>query len=376
MERNQFWVLIGIFVAFAVAMGALSDKSGGKRIRGLSARFADIENTGMVAGMDARMGRIEGSNAQPVSATIEHADEIKPIKAEAKVKDAKKIAKTDAAKEAAAKKKKSKKKKVTKGGMPESVPAPSTSSDDEDYESDFDTAQTETDEQVETYVAPQAVAAKTDKEKEIEGIPTTEKEWEALILGQPNKKNVEKLVKYYLTKVVKEDVFYSIIEKMLKDSRSQMQDLAVQALAATPSSKSFATLVTVAYEGTADASVKTNAQRYLLNYSRANHLPALRAALQNPASTSTTQLEALRLLNIALQGPSTAPQTPGSTGSPTVQPTALNPAILLSFREVLTQLQETATNGQVKQEAASTLNVVNTALQNDPSQSTPTVANM
>jgi hypothetical protein len=191
----------------------------------------------------------------------------------------------------------------------------------------------------------------------LEEIPATQSEWEALLLKNPDFKATEKFVKYYRSNVVNEAVFYSVVEKMLKDSRQQMQQLGVYSLGATPSVKSFDELSIYASNEntTAAAQSKTTAQQFITGY--ANYLRLLGAVLQSSSSSQIAQINALHVIRTVTDKasqPASADPTQsgvGTSGVATVPKAQISQ--LVSLIPVLRMLSESGVSEEIKSEAAS-----------------------
>src|SRR6185369_1700228 len=72
----------------------------------------------------------------------------------------------------------------------------------------------------------------------------TEAEWENILIKTPSKKDTDMFVQQYKQHLVTDDVFYSVVGKMLKNSNLEAQKQGIYALGQTDSVKSFNMLVT------------------------------------------------------------------------------------------------------------------------------------
>lgn len=363
MERNHFWVLVGIFAAFAIAVSGAKDNSAGSAIRAFATRFADIDEVSMVFGKDGRMGRIAGVTKaaqfelsdEPVAVKLAKRAEKETV---AKKTDNKKVAANAITKGKKAQKKAKKKTKAAKDGAP-GVPAPNVESEEESDDLDTEVAEVAQPEPVQAYVVP---VQKEEKKKEIEGIPTTLAEWEALLLKTPDAKQMDKFIGYFRARIVKEDVFYSIISKMLADSRAKMQELAVHGLSATPSSRSFIALSSVVAEAKASAVAQANAKRAMDNYTEPTYVRLLGVVIQNGSAPETARLEALRLVAVAAERAmislSEMPSDVGATPQAPAPAPRYQPNIFTTFIIQLNQLINTTQSSALRTQAQTTLTSV------------------
>ncbi|MCM2281815.1 MAG: hypothetical protein NDI61_08205 [Bdellovibrionaceae bacterium] len=298
MERNSFWIFFGILLAFGIAMETLKDSvpqtKSGQRI---ATRYEDLEQAGMMADADARAGRIAGlarestqSPARIRAVTLPTTPALTQSGATtaaqpktANVKTADKKKKDDK------KKKKKKKKKID--GKPDDPNSPS--SDDEDAEDDGDSP---------TVGATDGGAAgggMPTPSRQDNDIPQTQREWEDLVLREPDFKATEKFVKFYKSNLVSSEIFYNVVRQMLDDSRPKMRKLGLVALGATPSSRSFVELAVFVQDEPGVSPLKTQAQSYLYRYMELAYLRHLAGAMQAP-DAPFANLESIRVLRMSM----------------------------------------------------------------------------
>lgn len=123
---------------------------------------------------------------------------------------------------------------------------------------------------------PEVVDARADKQakNEISGA-----QWRALILAQPTKENIAKLVAAYNAKEVDDQTFYTIVTDLYRDNKSENQAMGLMAVKAVYNDKSFA--VTAQYYDQFSAEVQASAHTYLLSYGVSSRLPILMSSLQS-----------------------------------------------------------------------------------------------
>lgn len=116
---------------------------------------------------------------------------------------------------------------------------------------------------------------------------TTEKEtqklssaqWRALVLGQPTKENVMKLVSAFNNKEADANTLYMIMNDLMQSANPETQSLGLLAAQNVPSLRSFS-VVSENYDKL-EANVKKSADTYLLTYMQASRLSILAMALQS-----------------------------------------------------------------------------------------------
>lgn len=300
MERNRFWIFLGILVAFGITIDRMQNATPDtSKIKRIAARYDDIADAGMVAGADARAGRIAGlmrdSNEYParVGVNVPASPVAAPATAtNGTVKNAVAQNKTDKKKKDDKKKKRKKKKKTVEGKSAD----PNTP----DVEEDSDTEDSDDAELSDGGVAgggivtPPGAGASDENE-----IPTTQREWEDIVLREPDFKATEKLVKFYLSNAVSAEIFYNVVRHMLDDSRPKMRQLGLVALGATPSPQSFAELAFFIHEESGVTPLKSQAQSYLQRYIDLAYMRHLASVMQM-ADAPVVNLEAIRIFRLAV----------------------------------------------------------------------------
>lgn len=341
MERNQYWVFIGaaFVVVFATAFILRDNPSVNNRIGSMAARFDALEVTGMLSGIDAHVGRIVGATRTKIinsemTTKVEAAlarirsgsTESTPLFQNKKASEPKALsaAKLLAAQKAAAAKKKAKKKTKKIGEDKENKGTEETV---ETTDIEPQVAKQEQPPAPEVAVVP-PVDPNQAAQEEAEEIPQSESQWAALVLREPDHSKTKKMVEYYQSRLIKANVFYAIVDKMLLDSRPKMQQLGVMALAATPSAPSFEALAEYASSEAADSTMKTKANEALAKYSTVVYVKVLAAVLTSTQS-KVAAVEAHRRLRAAVE---LALKTPVTGGAPGANPTQASVAQIQYFR--------------------------------------------
>ncbi|UYL10017.1 hypothetical protein B9G69_005430 [Bdellovibrio sp. SKB1291214] len=116
----------------------------------------------------------------------------------------------------------------------------------------------------------------TDKDK------LTANQWRSLVLGQPTKENVNKMVVAYMDKELNDSEFYGIVNELLKNSNTETQSLGLSAASSFYSSTAFNTVATN-YK-TLSTENQTAAMAYMLGFANAGRLSALASSLKNSDS--------------------------------------------------------------------------------------------
>lgn len=104
-------------------------------------------------------------------------------------------------------------------------------------------------------------------------------QWRALVVGQPTKENVSKLINAFNNKEVDANTLYLIMNDLIQSSNTETQAMALVIAQAVPSLKSFST-VSTNYDKL-DATNKKTADTYMMSYMSGSKLSILALALQS-----------------------------------------------------------------------------------------------
>jgi hypothetical protein len=129
-----------------------------------------------------------------------------------------------------------------------------------------------------SYPGAAQAGADADKDKDI----MSGAQWRSLVVGQPTKENVMKLVAAFNSKEVDAGTLYLIMGDLMQSSNAETQSQGLLIGQNVPSLKSFA-IVSENYDKL-DASVKKNADEYLAGYMQSSKLGILAMALQSENS--------------------------------------------------------------------------------------------
>lgn len=303
MERNGFWIFLGILVAFGIAIQSINDPApSSTKLKRMSTRYQDIEDAGMAEGADARAGRIEGVLRASQTKSMQvagYAPAVAPAlslptnplgqTADGKAGN-KAVAKKDDKTKKKDDKKKKKKKKKTVEGKPED---PTTPESDDESDSDDDVAASGSGK-----IAEMANGALVPPPPRNNDIPESQREWEVQVLTEPDFKATEKLVKFYQSNMVSAEIYYNVVRQMLDDKRAKMRQLGLVALGATPSAQSFVELALFSQDESLPA-LKTQAQGYMIRYTELAYVRYLAGAMQ-VNDVPQANLDAIRVFRLAL----------------------------------------------------------------------------
>jgi len=104
-------------------------------------------------------------------------------------------------------------------------------------------------------------------------------QWRALVLGQPTKQNIDKLVEAFNNKEVDAGTLYLIMNDLLQSSNSGSQSMGIYMAQSVPSLKSFSA-VADNYDKL-DSNNKKSADSYLATYMQGSRLSIMALALQS-----------------------------------------------------------------------------------------------
>ncbi|WP_413559914.1 hypothetical protein [Bdellovibrio sp. HCB209] len=117
----------------------------------------------------------------------------------------------------------------------------------------------------------------SDSEKDKDKM--TAQQWRNLVLGQPTKENVNKMVLAYMDADLTDGEFFGIVKELLLNSNAETQSLGLSAASSFYSSTAFNTVAST-YK-TLSTDTQTKAMAYLLGFANAGRLGALASSLQS-----------------------------------------------------------------------------------------------
>lgn len=402
MERKTFLALVGFAVAFGLVLELLKGAAPGHaRIQEMADPYEDMVDDEITDLQRARAGRIEGvattdqqneTNNQRLGGLTASAGQTPAstgaqpnatAATEAAVPaDGKKTDKAKAKDKKKDDKKKKKKKKKTDGEKKDENEKP----EEKDNKKGDDDAAAGGRPPVQTAGALAAAPPSGPSD-----IPQSQREWELLLLNEPDFKATEKFIQYYNSGLVKDEVFFAVVHQMLEDSRPKMRQLGVIALGSSnPSARNFAELAFAVQNEHGVTPVKTQAQGYMKNYTQLGHLRYLGQAMLLKESPFVN-LEAMRLVRVAAEQhlkPLKAARTPdeesgetdlssedanapaatqaeSETQTQTAEPKKKQVDVTSYFKPfvlALTRLQQSYTDPELRAAATQTLNSLTTLM--------------
>ncbi|WP_413586382.1 hypothetical protein [Bdellovibrio sp. HCB274] len=144
--------------------------------------------------------------------------------------------------------------------------------------------------------------SKTDKDKK----SMTADQWRSLVLGQPTKENVNKMVVAYMDAELTDGEFYGIVKELLQNSNAETQSLGLSAASSFYTAPAF-NVVASSYD-TFGSDMQTKAMAYMLGYANAGRLGALASSLKS-SNVEVVKLAAeivVKGYNSAKEGTSTS----------------------------------------------------------------------
>jgi len=90
-------------------------------------------------------------------------------------------------------------------------------------------------------------------------------QWRSLLLGQPTKENVAKLMSAYIAQEVDDATYYAVVSDLLHENKPEVQDLGLYAAGSFFSATSFSVVAKAFDQMNPDVQVR--AQKYLMSYS-------------------------------------------------------------------------------------------------------------
>ena len=193
----------------------------------------------------------------------------------------------------------------------------------------------------------------------------SQQEWERKLLNQPDSAATNSFVKAFKSGSVSQDVFYSVVGKMIGDPRENMKLLGVAAAGQVQSYQSFNLLVTAITKNAQSSQTAQAAQTQLNKYAKMEYESVLETVLRTAGPAQADVYATTLIGTIATQLSSTIHGTSGggtgggSTGSGTA-------AYSLTFKRLAELIKKISSvpgaNGQLASAASSTLSAIDALL--------------
>jgi|GEM_PF-2578152 len=205
-------------------------------------------------------------------------------------------------------------------------------------------------------LAPEAFQPDAQEEKEV----LTADQWKSLILSQPTRENVQRLVEAFQKNEIDLESYLQIAEVLIQDNSEEKKRIGIWALTATSSVQSFS--LAVKLSSTQNADNQKILKDYLFSYNRPQALGSLEQALRSPdiqvrslaAQIITEAIDKIKAGESLFSNASRSQRPEGSTVSslavyrrlvPTLQWLVSNPnsGLLQWAQGLLSQLQSSTT---------------------------------
>ncbi|MBK7843770.1 MAG: hypothetical protein IPJ71_08760 [Bdellovibrionales bacterium] len=121
-------------------------------------------------------------------------------------------------------------------------------------------------------------------EKEKAEVPGVE-EWIRRVLNQPSLEETTNLINYRNSNLISPEVFYTVVNLMLEDSRLRMRELGVHAVNATPGYRSFVILAQFLQDESHGSSVRSSANQAFDRYAQFPYLPVIESVVRSQEAT-------------------------------------------------------------------------------------------
>jgi hypothetical protein len=372
MERAKVLIFAGIGAVTAMVIygAAATKKAGADGHTNRLARIEALMNEGAVNYRPSFFHKHHETHERVAGLDpVKTVTEVAPVK-DTKVEEAKKAADKKAAddkkkKEDDAKKKKKKKKK--EDAAPTTSPVDAAKPSDDEKKKD-ESANTDARMNGGQSAMPIAPFTQQDPNK----IPVTVEEWIAYLVANPSFEKTSKFIQLAQIGVVKSEVFYPVVEKMLS-SEGRLPEFGVMALGSLPNAQSFELLAAVANEQSMPDKLKQSAQQDMDTYVRIEYVSFLGtvAATSKDAAVANIAINMIQRSYQNLQPLSSSQPTASTTRTPA---SSLK-KIYDIYEQIATALATTgtaSTDGSVKDNAARTAHYLNQILQSANAQAVTT----
>lgn len=197
----------------------------------------------------------------------------------------------------------------------------------------------------------------TEQNRDDNRLPETLEEWEAYVLSPPNLDRLMDFIKYHQAKLVLDDIFYALSEKMITDSREEIRKFGILALGSSPSLEAFIMLALVS-ETERSSALQSLIETNYNTYTAVRYLGVLAPALRSENTTARFQaaLNVGRSAEMNLQAGSTG--TPSGRGRLPRTDGGGNRQIYEGFLPVLQQLAAQDPDSGVRQAAQRSIEII------------------
>lgn len=121
-------------------------------------------------------------------------------------------------------------------------------------------------------------------EKEKTEVPGVE-EWVRRVLNQPSLEETTNLINYRNSNLISPEVFYSVVNLMLEDSRLRMRELGIHAVNATPGYRSFVILAQFLQDEPHGSGARSSAIQAFDRYAQFAYLSVIESVVRSQEAT-------------------------------------------------------------------------------------------
>ncbi|MBK8203927.1 MAG: hypothetical protein IPK68_16960 [Bdellovibrionales bacterium] len=121
-------------------------------------------------------------------------------------------------------------------------------------------------------------------EKEKAEVPGVE-EWVRRVLNQPSLEETTNLINYRNSNLISPEVFYTVVNLMLEDSRLRMRELGIHAVNATPGYRSFVILAQFLQDEPHGSGVRSSAIQAFDRYAQFPYLSVIESVVRSQEAT-------------------------------------------------------------------------------------------
>ncbi len=185
-------------------------------------------------------------------------------------------------------------------------------------------------------------------------------EWIRRIFNQPSLEETNKLIKYQQSNLIKSEDFYFIVQLMINDSNTRMQELGIVAAHATPSFSSFIVLSQFLITEPYGSPLRTQATQALQRYTEINYLSIIESVYLASGEPPAVRERALSLLiDSAQRNLAVAKATPEDSRTSIEAQTAQRQKNIKRYSDILAELEHMLNNPK---ETPSVLTAINSTL--------------
>lgn len=171
-------------------------------------------------------------------------------------------------------------------------------------------------------------------EKEKAEVPGLE-EWVRRVLNQPSLEETTNLINYRNSNLISPEVFYSVVNLMLEDSRLRMRELGIHAVNATPGYRSFVILAQFLQDEPHGSGARSSANQAFDRYAQFPYLSVIESVVRSQEATPVRE----KAINLVVNSANLNLKSKAATSSPELSEQNNNNPVVKRYTDLLAGLE-------------------------------------